>query len=139
MASLKNTPKFKKCTLVTSPGYNGFGFKINKEFEPKFMICVVEKGSPASRANIGEKDVLVEINNKNIRRSKFDKVKELLSRAVGDGKVELLVISMEGYLWFKAKNKRFSSKLTTIDNVEFFSSLNVAEKGILRMFERGFI
>ena len=93
------------------------------------MISGVERNSPAARANINEKDVLVEINSKNIRQSKFDKVRTLLGEAVKKGRVELLVISMEGYLWFKSKKKKFSQKLATADNVEYFSTENNPEKG----------
>ena len=129
MNTLKNAPKFKRCTLMTSANYSGFGFKINKELKPKYMICGVEENSPASRANICENDILIEINNKNIRRSKFDKVRLLLSDANKKGSVELLVISMIGYKWYKAKNKRFSQKLATTENVEFFSTASNPEPG----------
>jgi hypothetical protein len=93
------------------------------------MICGVEENSPAFRANIRDNDILIEINNKNIRRSKFEKIRMLLSDANKKGKVELLVISLPGYNWYKSKNKRFSSKLTTTENVEFFSTANTPEIG----------
>lgn len=120
LSSLK--PKFKKCTVILTPNFKGFGFKINRDLKPKYKICDVDKNSPAERANIQPNDVLIEINNKNIRRSKFEKVRNMLIDAVGVGRVDLLLISMEGYLWFKKKNKRFSKILATLDSIDQFSS-----------------
>lgn len=120
----KNTPKFKRCTVVATPNFKGFGFTINSQVKPKYMIYEVDKNSPAEFAGLRKNDVLIEINNKNIRRTSFEKVRVLLSQAYLTNKVELLVISKEGYAWFKSRKKRFSSKLTTENNVELFSNLD---------------
>ena len=90
------------------------------------MICFVEENSPAQRANVVESDVLIEINKKNIRREKFENVKEIVSNGLKSGKVELLLINMSGYKWFKNKNKRFSeiARFITPGNTDYFSSEN---------------
>ena len=58
----------------------------------------------------------------------------LISEASKAGKVEILVISMDGYLWFKNKKKKFSSKLTTSENVEYFSTLDSPEESKIYEF-----
>ena len=70
-------------------------------------------------------DVIVEIDKKNIRRLKFDKVKQLLSESQKKGQVEILAINKEGYLYYKERRKRFSStKLVRPDNTEPYSTLS---------------
>jgi C-terminal processing protease CtpA/Prc len=120
----KNTPKFKRCTVIAISNFKGFGFTINSQVKPKYMIHDVDKNSPAEFAGLRQNDVIIEINNKNIRRTSFEKVRMMLSDAYIVGKVEVLVISKEGYTWFKQKKKRFSnsSKLTKENNVEVFSN-----------------
>ena len=90
------------------------------------MIHDVDKNSPAEFAGLRQNDVIIEINNKNIRRTSFEKVRMMLSDAYIVGKVEVLVISKEGYTWFKQKKKRFSNstKLTNENNVELFSNVD---------------
>jgi len=117
------TDKFKRCTIKLQPTDPNFGFTLNSKIKPKYMIFNVENDSPASKANLRTSDVIVEINKENIRRFKFDKVKKILSdaRNVEPRQVEILVISKEGYLYYKNKKKRFSSKnLVTTDNTEIF-------------------
>lgn len=122
--SSKGTPKFKRCNLELIEGFKGFGFTINSKMKPKLTVFEVEPGSPAALAGIKKFDVLVEINKKNVRRTAFEKVRMMLQEASKKGDVELLVISEEGYKWFKAKKKRFSkaNKLTNENNVELYSS-----------------
>ena len=90
------------------------------------MIYDVDKNSPAEFAGLRQNDVIIEINNKNIRRTNFEKVRMMLSDAYIVGKVEVLVISKDGYAWFKQKKKRFSNatKLTNENNVELFSNID---------------
>jgi hypothetical protein len=103
-------PKFKLLQINSSPHYQGFGFKINQKVKPKYTVIDVVKNSPADMARLEKMDVIIEINGKNIRRSSFKKVGNYLSNAIMNGEVELLVINQEGYLWFKRRGKRFSSK-----------------------------
>lgn len=120
----KGTPKFKRCNLELIEGFKGFGFTINSKMTPKLTIFDVEPGSPAQLAGIKKNDVLVEVNKKNVRRTAFEKVRMMMQEASKKGEVELLVISEEGYRWFKAKKKRFSkaNKFTNENNVELYSS-----------------
>ncbi len=88
------------------------------------MIYTIDDKSPAYKANLRETDVIVQIDKKNIRRLKFDKVKEMLSESVKRRQVEILAINKEGYLYYKNKKKRFSSnKLVTNENTEPFSTV----------------
>jgi hypothetical protein len=91
------------------------------------MIFDVDANSPAEMAGLEKMDVLIEVNGKNIRRSSFDKVRFYLSQSYLTGKVEILVISKVGYLWFKERKKRFSSKLANDSNVELYSNANINE------------
>ncbi|RNA05783.1 Na(+) H(+) exchange regulatory cofactor NHE-RF2-like [Brachionus plicatilis] len=119
-------PKFKRCVVQLIPEYSeGFGFTLNSKLKPKYTIFSVDPDSPAYAANLRPTDVIVEINKKNIRRLKFDKVKGMLSESKANGQVEILAISKEGYLFFKNKKKKFSSrKLVTMDNTELHSTLD---------------
>ena len=120
---------FKKCLIITEADSKGFGFKINKELKPKHTICYVDENSAAKRANVVETDVLIEINSKNIRQEKFENIKESIIKASKTGRIELLLISKNGYSWYKQKNKRFSqaSKLISSANLKYFTNEN---KGI---------
>ena len=88
------------------------------------MIYTIDTKSPAYKANLRETDVIVQIDKKNIRRLKFDKVKEMLSESLKKGQVEILAINKEGYMYYKNKKKRFSSnKLVTAANTEPYYTL----------------
>ena len=117
-------PKFKRCNVQLLPEYSGYGFTLNSKSKPKYSIFSVDPLSPAYAANLRTTDVIVEINRKNIRRLKFDKVKQMLSESHKDGHVEILAIDKAGYLYYKERRKRFSStKLVRDDNTEPFSTL----------------
>lgn len=118
-------PKFKRCIVQLIPEFKGYGFTLNSKVKPKYMIFTVDPDSPSYAANLRATDVIVEIDKKNIRRMKFDKVRQLLSETQKNGQVEILAISKEGYMFFKNKKKRFSStKLVTLDNTEPYSTLD---------------
>ena len=123
-------PKFKRCMVVlpTETSHlqaKGYGFTLNSKVKPKYMIFSVDPASPSYAANLRATDVIVEINKKNIRRLKFDQVKQMIIDSQKDKRVEILAISKEGYLYYKERRKRFSSrKLVTADNTEPYSSLN---------------
>ena len=93
--------------------------------KPKYSIYTIDTSSPAYKANLRETDVIVQIDKRNIRRQKFDKVKGLLSESQQRGQVEILAIDREGYMYYKNRKKRFSSnKLVTAENVEGFSTIS---------------
>jgi C-terminal processing protease CtpA/Prc len=115
-------PKFKRCNVQILPDFKGYGFAINSKIKPKFMIYTVDPQSPAYKANLRESDVIVQIDNKNIRKMSFDKVKKLLSDSQKKGQVEILAIDNEGYKYYKERKKRFSNKkLVTAENTEIFN------------------
>ena len=125
LASRDNKPKFKRCNVQLLEGSKSYGFTLNSKVKPKYMIFSVDPNSPAYAANLRTTDVIVEIDGKNIRRLKFDQVKQLIVNSQKNGKVEILAISKEGYMYYKEKRKRFSSrKLVTLDNTEPYSSIN---------------
>lgn len=117
-------PKFKRCVVQLLPDFKGYGFTLNSKVKPKYSIYTIDSSSPAYKANLRETDVIVQIDKKNIRRQKFDKVKTLLSDSQKKGHVEILAIDREGYMYYKNRKKRFSSnKLVTLENVEGFSTI----------------
>jgi hypothetical protein len=122
-------PKFKRLRIDRSPTFAGFGFKINKKIKPKYTAYDVANSSPAAWAGLTKMDVLIEINGKNIRRLSFETVCYFLTEAYNEhGGVTLLVISQEGYLWYKKRGKKFSRNLAignTID-IQPISNVNVA-------------
>jgi hypothetical protein len=114
-------PKFKRCNVQLLPDFNGYGFSLNSKLKPKYMIYSIDTNSPAYKANLRQSDVIVQIDKKNIRRLRFDKVKQMLSDSQKKGQVEILAIDREGYMFYKNRKKRFSSnKLVTSDNTEPF-------------------
>lgn len=118
-------PRFKRCTIRLQPDNPNYGFTLNSKIKPKYMIFAVEQDSPAYAANLRTSDVIVEVNGENIRRYKFEKVKKMLSDSRTKGQVEILAISKEGYLYYKNKKKRFSSRnLVMSDNTDNFSYPN---------------
>ena len=118
-------PKFKRCNVQLLPDFKGFGFTLNSKVKPKYMIYSIDINSPAYKANLREKDVIVQIDKKNIRKSRFEKVKQILSESQKRGQVEILAIDQEGYLFYKNRKKNFSSKkLVTSDNTEPFYTLS---------------
>lgn len=121
-------PKFKRCVVQLLPDFKGYGFTLNSKVKPKYCIYTIDSNSPAYKANLRETDVIVQIDKKNIRRQKFDKVKALLSDSQKKGHVEILAIDREGYMYYKNRKKRFSSnKLVTLENVEGFSTIGIAD------------
>jgi hypothetical protein len=124
-------PRFKRCTIKTVEGFNGFGFTLNSKVKPKFMVFSVDPQSPSYAANLRDQDVIVQIDRKNIRRIKFDKVKEMLRQSSQRGEVEILAISKDGYIFYKDRGQRFSNrKLVTNENVDFFSNTSAPGSAI---------
>jgi C-terminal processing protease CtpA/Prc len=119
--SSRNEPKFKRCRIELDPSFDGFGFGLNPRLKPKYTVFRVDPSSPAYAANLRATDVIVEVDSKNIRRFKFEKVTQLLKDAQKKGFVEVLVISRDGYAYLKKKNEKFSNpKLVTSQNVEYY-------------------
>ncbi len=85
-------PKFKSCNVVLLPDFQGYGFTLNSKIKPKYTIYTIDPNSPAYKANLRESDVIVQIDKKNIRRQKFDKIKQMLSDSKKKGGVEILAI-----------------------------------------------
>jgi hypothetical protein len=116
-------PKFKRCTITLIPEFPGLGFTLNSKIKPKYMIYSVDPNSPAYAGNLRTNDIIVEIDRKNIRKLKFDKVRQMLSEIQKKGQVEILAIDLDGYKWFKKRRQRFSStRLVTQDNTEPYST-----------------
>ena len=104
-------------------GFDGFGFALNPRNKPKFSIYSVEPDSPAYSANLRANDVIVQINKQNIRRLKFDKVRQIIKEASEKGQIEILAIDQDGYNYNKQRKRRFSSKrLVTPENTDYFST-----------------
>ena len=130
-------PKFKRCLVILPPlpaaseedsssaPVKGYGFTLNSKVKPKYMIFSVDPQSVSYAANLRATDVIVEIDKKNIRRLKFDQVKQMIIDSQKNRRqVEILAISKEGYMYYKERRKRFSSrKLVTTENTEPYSSL----------------
>jgi len=124
-------PKFKRCNVMLLPDYKGYGFTLNSKIKPKYSIYTIDPNSPAYKANLRETDVIVQIDKKNIRRQKFDKIKQLLSESQKKGGVEILAIDREGYMYYKNRKKRFSSnKLVTVENTEPFWTMGGVASGV---------
>lgn len=122
--TLSGQGRFKRCNIQLPPDAENqsFGFTLNSKVKPKYMIFSVDQGSPAYNANLRSSDVIVAVDQTNIRRLKFDKVKSMLSEAKRRGHVEILAVSKENYLYYKNKKKRFSStKLVTSDNTDLYA------------------
>jgi C-terminal processing protease CtpA/Prc len=124
-------PRFKRCVIRKSPDFNGYGFTLNLKAKPKFIVYSVDSKSPAYASGLRETDIIVEIDGKNIRKQKFEKVRQTIKDTATKGEVELLVIDREGYLFYKKKKKNFSSKkLISFIKSENDLSINVQNKAI---------
>ena len=117
-------PKFKRCIVHLKPKFNGYGFYLNSNSQPKYSIFSVDPLSPAYAANLRTNDVIVEIDKKNIRRLNFDKIRQMLCETKQHGHVEILAISKEDYDYYKKKGVKLSNKnLVKPNNTESYSSL----------------
>lgn len=114
-------PFFKRCTVELSEGEKSFGFKLFTDpiVKPKHMIFAVDPRSAAFSANLRETDVVLEINDKNVRRLKKASVNKMIRKSLEKGRIEVLAIENTGYNHFKKRNKRVSSK-----NLQHSSTLN---------------
>ncbi|KAL7667980.1 hypothetical protein ACOME3_008701 [Neoechinorhynchus agilis] len=76
------------------------------------FILRIEPGSPSHRAGLKEGDFVIEIDGTNVEELKFfDMVELLKQRSINAKQIEMLVISYQGYMWFKKNrigiNKQF--------------------------------
>lgn len=116
-------PKFKRCKVQLLPDFKGYGFTLNSKMKPKYSIYTIDPNSPAYKANLRETDVIVQIDNKNIRHQNYETVVQFLNVFHKRGQMEILCIDLEGYKFYKNRNKRFSSNnLVTSENTEHFST-----------------
>ena len=99
---------FKRCTMTIVPGQESFGFSLSDSKDPKHTIFAVLPNSPAFKANLRKNDVVIEINGVNIRRRKFEQLKELIEESSEEGNLEILAIDEKGYYYYKDRNIRFS-------------------------------
>ncbi len=92
-------------------GVFGFGLVLpQRNVKPKHSILGVEENSPAWLANIRKLDVIIEINGENVRRIDYAGLIKRIENCAANRRMELLVISKEGYNYYKNRNKKFSSK-----------------------------
>ena len=85
------------------------------------MVFQVEADSPASRANLRDSDIIIQINKVNIRQKSSMRVRKYVSNLLDKERIELLVIDRAGYDFYKSKYRRMSAKSIVTDcNVESF-------------------
>lgn len=94
---------------------------------PKHYIIDVEPFSIAYRANLRKHDVIIEIDQKNIRHLSESEVLRLLESGAYNRELDILAISYEGYNYYKQKNYKFSSKKLT-RNEEKIDTFNSKER-----------
>ena len=128
----RDQTNFKRCDLKYSPDFGGFGLTLaGLDSKPKHSVIMVEPNSPAHRANLRKYDVIIEINQKNVRRSSYAKVIKYLEEAAATEQVSILAISRNGYNAYKKRNKRFSNRdLVTEENTDNFVSSALKSKMI---------
>ncbi|XP_053311546.1 Na(+)/H(+) exchange regulatory cofactor NHE-RF3 [Spea bombifrons] len=95
-------PKHKPRLCRLQKGTGGYGFHLNAIKEvPGQFIKQVAKGGPAEVAGVKEDDVLLEVNGENVEKESYvDVVTKIKS---GGSKLTILVISQEGYEYYKAQ------------------------------------
>ena len=122
--------RFKRCKIQLNPldgVIQSFGFTLNSRVKPKYMILDLDQESPAYKANLRTNDVIIAIDGQNIRRLGIEKVKVMMSEAMKRRKIEILAISVEGYLAYKEKKSLFDftfdwDKLTTVDKIDLYTT-----------------
>lgn len=115
--------RFKRCLLKRLPEFNAYGFVVTPNQKPKYSIYEVDVNSPAYHANLRKTDVIIEVNKVNIRQMKFDKVLRLLKNDSIQDTMEILAITLDGYHYYKDRNKKFSSrKLVTEERTDLYST-----------------
>ena len=87
---------FKKCKIVLEDGQK-LGFFIQLNSNPNYRISRIESNSQALKANLKENDVLVEINETNIRLKNYYDVCELMADSLKNKEINLTVIELSIY------------------------------------------
>lgn len=124
--------EFKQCIIVLTKNHPSFGFSVSKGTKPKHHITQVVIGSPADKAGLEKNDVIIEISKKNVRKASTGNVMKMIANAKKQQILNLTVISINGYLWYKDQKKTFSKikiqrdrmkSLTNVDNGEIKSEM----------------
>ncbi len=111
LSRFRNQSQFKLCKIELPPAVFGFGLILpQRNVKPKHTILSVEENSPAWRANVRKLDVIIEINGENIRKLDYSALIKKIENCAMNKRMDMLVISKEGYNYHKNRNKKFSSK-----------------------------
>ncbi|CAF0931428.1 unnamed protein product [Adineta ricciae] len=78
------------CTLIPSPERTA-GFALSGTAPPPYVICQIEKGSPAEKAGLLLNDTLLSINGKSVVESEYKDTVKLIKEALQQKSVELVV------------------------------------------------
>ncbi|CAF1123359.1 unnamed protein product [Rotaria sp. Silwood1] len=118
MAIDMNNVNLRRCGLCLWNNYAGLGFILEPAPLPPHIVQLVESNSPAVAAGLRIRDVILAVNDKNMRESSYDDLKYTIKKARDyDGRIDLLVIDQDFYELFKEKNQsinfRFAKTIET--------------------------
>ncbi|CAF0730470.1 unnamed protein product [Rotaria sp. Silwood1] len=81
------------------------GFALSGKTPPPYIICQVEKNSPADQAGLLVNDVLISINGKSVTETSYDETVKLVKEALQKKNVELVVREQSSQLDDSTKNQ----------------------------------
>ena len=113
----------------------GFGFTLNSKIKPKFSIFSVDPDSPAYAANLRPTDVIIQINQINIRKLNSYEVKSMLMESKNNGQVEITALEKSDYLDYKYSKKKIFKNLFSKKKKQFDSENNNSDSSILHLCE----
>ncbi len=85
-----SAPGTRVCILQPSASRTA-GFALSGKSPPPFVICQIEKDSPADKAGLLLNDVLLSINGKSVVDKSYDETVKLIKEALQQKSVELVV------------------------------------------------
>ena len=80
----------RTCTLIPSPDRTA-GFALSGKSPPPYIICQIEKNSPAEKAGLLINDALLSINGKSVTEKSYEDTVKLIKEALQQKSVELVV------------------------------------------------
>lgn len=80
----------RTCTLIPTPDRTA-GFALSGKSPPPYIICQIEKNSPAEKAGLLLNDALLSINGKSVTEKSYEDTVKLIKEALQQKTVELVV------------------------------------------------
>ena len=118
----------RTCTLIPTPDRTA-GFALSGKTPPPYIICQIEKNSPAEKAGLLLNDALLSINGKSVTEKSYEDTVKLIKEALQQKSVELVVRDASASQFKDQERSKFGSLTSASEQGK--SSLASADSNIL--------